>query len=123
MEETKEYKYILYTKFNVQDNIYYPCMCERLENGRLLDESFKLIGVLGIRDNIFTKFEVESIHIQKENVLYILEGSYIEEDLNEYTQVEQSTTDSRSEEPPLFATESADIVAAHNPKHSKGVTK
>ena len=123
MEESKEYKYILYTKFNVQDNIYYPCMCVSLEKGRLLDDSFKLIGVLGIRDNIFTKFEVESIHVKKENVLYVLEGSYKEQELSEYQQIDQSYKETRAEDPPLVASKSTNSTIKTKPKPKKGVKK
>lgn len=82
------YKYIVYTRFNLQDNIFYPCMCETIDNGTVLEDSLILSNVYGLRDSAFKKFVVKKIMIRKENILYISEGEYIEEDLEQFETIQ-----------------------------------
>lgn len=77
------YKYIVYTRFNLKDNIFYPCMCETLSDGTILNDSLVLNNVYGLKDSAFKNFVVKKIMIRKENILYISEGEYIEEDLDQ----------------------------------------
>jgi hypothetical protein len=75
------YKYIVYTKFNVKDNIYYPCMCKEIKNSHIIEDCILLEQVYGIKDSAYAHFKVESLHIRKENVLYICEGEYVKDEL------------------------------------------
>jgi len=70
------YKYIVYTKFNIVDNIYYPCMCKEIGDSNIIDDTLLLIDVFAIKDSTFKNFSVESLHVRKENVLYICQGEY-----------------------------------------------
>lgn len=77
------YKYIVYTKFSMEDEQYYPCMCSELEKSKLLDNSLVLNNIYALRDTTFKEFKIKYLHILKENILYICEGDYTEEDLKD----------------------------------------
>lgn len=87
------YKYIVYTKFNVKDNIYFPCMCKEIKDCEFIEENILLVDVFAIKDSTFQNFKVQSLHVRKENVLYICEGEYTPD-----TTDESSTTNNDSEE-------------------------
>ena len=88
------YKYIVYTRFNMKDNIFYPCMCANIANGTLLKDSFKLIDLYGIVDSTYSHFEMDSMTVRKENILYIAEGEYTKKVLNELNPKQENLEDS-----------------------------
>ena len=101
MSKEVVYKYIVYTRFNMKDNIFYPCMCGTLLNGKLLKDSYKLVDLYGIVDSTYSYFEMESMTIRRENILYIAEGEYTIDALSSLKPIEKELDDEDSDDDDL----------------------
>lgn len=80
------YKFIVYTRFNSKDNIYYPCLCENISEISFMEDTLLLQNVYALKDMRYEQFHIKNLYVRTENILYICEGKiYYDEDRDSVT--------------------------------------
>ena len=66
-----------------------PIYCKRIKTSTVLDETLLLEEITGLQDPFFTKFKIESIHVKKSEIRYILHGE-VKDERKEESRVSQN---------------------------------
>lgn len=90
IEEYAKYKFIVYAKFSIEDDIHYPIMCENVSASKLLKDSLLLEGVLAMQDQSYKTFKINSVHVKHDNIFYLCSGEYDIEELKRLTEERNS---------------------------------
>ena len=82
--------FIVYARLGSDDkNI--PIYCKKIKTSTVLDETLLLVDIQGLQDPFWTKFQIESIHVKKSDIRYILHGEVKSEEKSRVPQVDGAT--------------------------------
>ena len=57
-----------------------PIYCKKIKTSTVLHDSLLLQEIQGLQDPFWTKFKIESIHVKKSDIRYILHGEVKDEE-------------------------------------------
>ena len=68
-----------------------PIYCKKIKTSTVLHDSLLLQEIKGLQDPFWTKFQIESIHVKKSDIRYILHGEVKSEEKSRVPQVDGAT--------------------------------